>query len=270
MRSFEFPGAYYEIMRKDFRDLAAETRLLASWLPPGGSALDLGCGTGSNLRELAELGYRGVGVDQSAAFTEHANAVPVEGVEFVRARAETFTTDERFDLVYSLFLTLNQLPRAELPAVLRRMRSLLKPGGHVLLEFGPVGGGFGGIGVYGGGVGGGAAGSFGSTGAFSGSHMIGHHRAGGVLVTRLARRAAAATEACWRGEETLLIRDEQGQLALYENVFEEAVLTRREVAGLLAGAGLAAVAEYGGFQKEPAPLHGQGPLVVVATEVPAR
>ncbi|MFD0392763.1 hypothetical protein ACFQ3Z_08580 [Streptomyces nogalater] len=38
MSSFEFPGEYYEIMRRDFRPLAAETEFLASFVAPEGAS----------------------------------------------------------------------------------------------------------------------------------------------------------------------------------------------------------------------------------------
>ncbi|MGW6710115.1 class I SAM-dependent methyltransferase [Streptomyces sp. NPDC054956] len=242
--SFEFPGEYYEIMRKDFRNLAAETEFLASLLPEAGTVLDLGCGTGSNLRALRERGHRGTGVDQSAAFLEYARAAGDEGISYVEARAETYRTEERYDLVYSLFMTLNYLDRAELPAVLRSVRGLLNPGGAVVLEFGHM---------------------LNFVDSFQ-PHTVAHHRGpDGVLITRLARQAINAHAANWRNEETLLVRTADGTVAMYDNFFDQAVLTGPEVRELLAAAGLTITAEYGGFRKEPAPFHGRGPLVIVAT-----
>jgi len=39
--SFEFPGEYYEVIRKDFRNLQAETLFFSSYLPRHGRVLDL-------------------------------------------------------------------------------------------------------------------------------------------------------------------------------------------------------------------------------------
>ncbi|WP_327309961.1 class I SAM-dependent methyltransferase (plasmid) [Streptomyces sp. NBC_01298] len=245
--SFEFPGEYYEIMRKDFRNLDAETEFLASLLPEAGTVLDLGCGTGSNLRALRERGHRGTGVDQSAAFLEYARAAGDEGISYVEARAEEHRTDERYDLVYSLFMTLNYLERAQLPAVLRSVRELLNPGGQVVLEFGHL---------------------LNFVDSFQ-PNSVGHHRRDGVLITRLARQFINAHAANWRNEETLLVRTADGTVAMYDNFFDQAVLTGPEVRELLAAAGLTITAEYGGFRKEPAPFHGRGPLVIVATATPA-
>ncbi|GAA4793347.1 MULTISPECIES: class I SAM-dependent methyltransferase [Streptomyces] len=244
MTSFEFPGEYYEIMRGDFRDLAAETDFLSSFASAGGRVLDLGCGTGTNLRELGARGFSCLGADQSARFIEYARGAGGRNVEYVHERAETFTTDDRFDLVYSIFMTLNYLPRAELRTVLRTMRGLLRPGGHVVLEFGHL---------------------LNFVEGFQ-QHTVAHHRGGdGVLITRLARQAINPHAANWRNEETLLVRESDGRVSLYDNFFDQAVLTGPEVRELLADAGLRIIAEYGGFRKEPVPFHGRGPLVIVAT-----
>ncbi|WP_169945861.1 bifunctional 2-polyprenyl-6-hydroxyphenol methylase/3-demethylubiquinol 3-O-methyltransferase UbiG [Microbispora sp. H11081] len=243
MTSFEFPGQYYELMRGDFRNLAAETDFLASLLPGGGRALDLGCGTGTNLRELGERGYTGVGVDQSAAFVEYARHKGGKGVEYVHARVEDLAREDRFDLVYCVFMTLNYLPRAELPRVLRMMRDLLLPGGHVVLEFGHLLN-------------------------FVESYQpftVAHHRGDGLLVTRLAHQSLNPRAANWRNEETLLVREADGRVSMYDNFFDQAVLTGPEVRELLTGAGLRISAEYGGFRKEQVPPHGRGPVVIVAT-----
>ncbi|ULR55551.1 class I SAM-dependent methyltransferase [Streptomyces deccanensis] len=231
-------------MRGDFRNLAAETEFLSSLAPAGGRVLDLGCGTGTNLRELGARGFTCLGADQSARFTAYARGVGGEGVEYVHERAETFTTDDRFDLIYSIFMTLNYLPRAELRGVLRKVRNLLLPGGHVVLEFGHL---------------------LNFVEGFQ-QHTVAHHRSDdGVLITRLARQSINPHAANWRNEETLLVRERDGQVSMYDNFFDQAVLTGPEVRELLADAGLRITAEYGGFRKEPVPFHGRGPLVIVAT-----
>lgn len=243
MTSFEFPGEYYEIMRRGFRDLAAETEFLASLAPAGARVLDLGCGTGTNLRELGARGFSCLGVDQSARFIDYARNAGGEGVEYVHDRAEAFACDDRFDLVYSLFMTLNYLPRAELRPVLRKLRDLLRPGGHLVLEFGHL---------------------LNFVESYQ-QHTVAHHRGDGVLITRLARQSINPHAASWRNEETLLVRETDGRVAMYDNFFDQAVLTGPEVRELLADVGLTITAEYGGFRKEPAPGHGRGPLVIVAT-----
>ncbi|GAA2218228.1 class I SAM-dependent methyltransferase [Streptomyces nogalater] len=242
MSSFEFPGEYYEIMRRDFRPLAAETEFLASFVAPGGRVLDLGCGTGTNLRELGARGFSCVGVDQSASFIDYARKAGGPGVAYVHGKAEEFVADAPFDLVYSLFMTLNYLPRQELRPLLERTRKHLSPGGRLVLEFGHL---------------------LNFVENYQ-PHTVAHHRAEGVLITRLARQSVNPHAANWRNEETLLVRGPDGQVAMYDNFFDQSVLTGPEVRELLTETGFTVTAEYGGFRKEPAPGHGRGPLVIVA------
>ncbi|MFC8448425.1 class I SAM-dependent methyltransferase [Kitasatospora sp. NPDC057223] len=247
MSSFEYPGEYYEVIRKDFRDVAGETEFLASYLPPGGRVLDIGSGTGTNLRALAALGHSGVGVDQSSDFTAYARAAapagPADGVvEYVHGRAEEYVTDQRFDLVYSLFSTLNQLDRAGLRQLLTGVRGWLAPGGHLVIDIGHL---------------------LNFVDGYQ-PNIIAHHQGDDLLVTRLARQSVHAHRAVWRNEETIIARDGAGKVSMFANFFDQTVFTAPEVRDLLADTGFEVVAEYGGFRKEPGPRIGRGPLLFVA------
>jgi SAM-dependent methyltransferase len=243
--SFENPGEFYEVIRKDFRDLATETEFLASYLPPGGRVLDIGSGTGGNLRALAALGHPGTGLDQSASFTAYAVAAADPGsaaTAYVHTRAEEFTTDDRFDLVYSLFSTLNQLGRTELRQLLTAVLGWLAPGGHVVIDIGHL---------------------LNFVDGYQ-PNIIAHHQGDDLLVTRLARQSVHAHRAVWRNEETIIARDGEGRVSMYANFFDQTVFTAPEVRDLLVDAGFEVVAEYGGFRKEPGPRIGRGPLLFVA------
>ena len=246
MSSFEYPGAYYEVIRNDFRDLAAETEFLASYLPSGGRVLDLGSGTGTTLRALAALGHPGVGVDQSAEFTGYAekaaSADGSAGTEFVRAAVEEYATDQRFDLVCSLFGSLNQLTRQQLKQVLAAVPGWLAPGGHLVVDIGQL---------------------LNFVDSFQ-PYVIAHHQADELLLTRIARQSVHPHRAAWRSEETIIARDADGRVSMHANFLDQTVFTAPEVRDLLADAGLEVVAEYGGFRKEPAPRSGRGPLLFVA------
>ncbi len=67
---------------------------VAQAVPPGGSILELGCGTGRITRQLVRLGYRVTAVDESAEMLAH-----VEEVETVCARIERLDLERRFDAV---------------------------------------------------------------------------------------------------------------------------------------------------------------------------
>jgi len=74
-------------------------------LPPGGSVLDVGCGTGRHAIELAERGYAVTGLDLSSEMLSiAADAAKAESVhvEWIRANATQFTMPERYDAVVCL------------------------------------------------------------------------------------------------------------------------------------------------------------------------
>lgn len=69
-------------------------------LPPGGSVLDVGCGTGRHAIELAKRGYAVTGLDLSSEMLSRAaDAAKAEDVrvEWVRANATQFSFPEPFD-----------------------------------------------------------------------------------------------------------------------------------------------------------------------------
>lgn len=242
--SFEFPGKYYEIIRKDFRNLAAETDFCSSYLPAGGGrVLDLGCGTGTNLRALAELGHECVGVDQSSLLLEYAAAAGGPPVEYVHRRAVDHETEAQFDLVMCVFVTLNYMRRDELAPPVMKVSRWLKPGGHLVLDIGHM---------------------LNFVENYQ-PYIIAHHERDGILITRMIRHVVNAHEANWRHEETILVRETDGTVGMYANFFDQMVLTGPEVRHLLSEADLKVESEFGSFRKDPPNRRGIGHLIFVAT-----
>ncbi|MCO1575588.1 class I SAM-dependent methyltransferase [Crossiella sp. SN42] len=239
--SFEFPGEYYEIIRRDFRNLAAETDFFASYLPNGGRVLDLGCGTGTNLRALHQLGHTCIGVDQSRSFIDYAKNAGGE-IEYVHGRAVDFETSEKFDLIYTVFVTLNYLRRDEVGPLLAKVRTWLRPGGRFVVDIGHM---------------------LNFVDSYQ-PYIIAHHKHDGVLITRLIRHMVNAHEANWRHEETLIVRQRDDQVSMYDNFFDQMALTAPELRNLLQCAGLEVVEEFGSFRKDPPARQGKGHLIFVA------
>jgi SAM-dependent methyltransferase len=240
--SFEFPGEYYEIIRADFRNTDAETMFLSSYLPSGGTVLDIGCGTGTNLRALDAAGHRCVGLDQSRHFIDYARAHSSPGIKFLHTRAADFGPQERFDLVYSVFVTLNYLDREELRTVIGNLRNWLRPGGVFVVDIGHM---------------------LNFADRYQ-PYIIAHHRRDDILITRLTRHHVDAHAANWRHDETIIVRDGDKPLAMYENSFDQMVLTAPELTRYLGDAGLTVVEQFGSFRKDPPPRSGNGHLVLVA------
>jgi SAM-dependent methyltransferase len=137
---------FYEEFAGTYDQVAAESCWTANDALDGelgavdgvGAALDLACGTGQTLRVLrnafpdAEL----VGVDISCGMVRMARE-RVAGARLVRSDIGSFVSSspDRFDLVTSIG-GFEFVP--DLPAVLRDLRSLVRPLGHLIFTYEPV------------------------------------------------------------------------------------------------------------------------------------
>lgn len=118
-------------------DFTARPRVLERLGPlDGAHVLDLGCGEGYVSRLVLEAGAASVfGVDVSSEMVRIAReSLPSTHAAVARyeagdaSRMETFSR-ERYDRVMAVFL-FNYLTRAQMLAVLRRVRTMLAPGGR--------------------------------------------------------------------------------------------------------------------------------------------
>ena len=102
---------------------------------PGETILDIGCGTGQLVQEIAASGAHVVGIDSSASMIESARKTFPEG-EFLVADATSFSFPTRFDAVFSN-ATLHWVTDAE--RAVQNIVTALKPGGRFVAEFGGKG-----------------------------------------------------------------------------------------------------------------------------------
>jgi SAM-dependent methyltransferase len=100
----------------------------------GGRVLDLGCGTGNSTLPFFARGYEVMGLDASAEMLEVARG-KLPNVRFVAGEFSSFRLAERFDLVVSVFDSLNNLltPKDFLKAA-RRVHSHLRPEGYFMFD----------------------------------------------------------------------------------------------------------------------------------------
>lgn len=129
-------GLWEEGLEVDIRNLPeAQKRysdFLISHIPDGvKSILDVGCGAGGLASELLSRGYKVEGVSPSPLLSETAQSQAGEDFKIHQGRFEdvTFSLDEQYDMVMFSesfqYITLNM--------VLEKAKTLLKPGGHILI-----------------------------------------------------------------------------------------------------------------------------------------
>jgi len=117
-------------------DLAVELTAGLLELGEKDRVLDLACGAGRHLRAMAERGIRGIGLDLSHPLLLRAReAIP--GTPLVRADMRRIPFAEgAFSLVSSFFTSFGYFTSpAEDRMVLEEVRRVLRPGGHLVLDF---------------------------------------------------------------------------------------------------------------------------------------
>ncbi|MBI2050740.1 MAG: class I SAM-dependent methyltransferase [Parcubacteria group bacterium] len=108
------------------------TDAFVSFLPKGGSVLDVGCGAGVKSKYLSEKGLCVLGIDFSDKLIEIAKR-DVPGVEFlVIDMKDAGTLEREFDGIFSQ-ASLLHIPKKEVIAVLKGLASRLKKGGHLYI-----------------------------------------------------------------------------------------------------------------------------------------
>ena len=109
-------------------------KVLASEFGAAAKVLDLGCGTGPALRVLADNGFSAYGVDFSPKRAALARRnVPQANVVVGDFLSKRF--DKRFQGVI-MISSFHLFPSADVPLVLKRLSSLLVPGGYCLISIG--------------------------------------------------------------------------------------------------------------------------------------
>ena len=115
----------------DDRSLAVDYRHLSSILKPGLKVLDVGCGTGSITKDIADIvGSSGkvIGIDNTEKFITSGkeNFKDVKNMELIATDLFQYQPSKKFDLIVSArtMQWLNNVPDA-----LVKMRSMLKDGG---------------------------------------------------------------------------------------------------------------------------------------------
>jgi SAM-dependent methyltransferase len=110
-------------------DTAMLERLVA---PSGKDVVDVGCGGGALVRELAALGARPIGIEISEAQLVAARARDDgSGPQYLVGRAEALPLDDGSVDIVVFMRSLHHVPPEHLEAGLREARRVLRPGGAV-------------------------------------------------------------------------------------------------------------------------------------------
>lgn len=103
----------------------------------GSSVLDLGCGNGVLTKELADRGYRSVGLDESSGLLNIARNEYPE-ITFIQGDAAGFSLDEQFDIVFSNAV-FHWIDKEKQPDMMKCVYNALKTNGEFVFEFGGFG-----------------------------------------------------------------------------------------------------------------------------------
>lgn len=121
----------------EFLDRSAEWIVSHFGLVPGSKVADFGCGPGLYAQRLARKGADVTGIDFSATSLRYAREqAEREGlqIEYVQADYLDFETEHRFDLIVMIMCDFCALSPQQRSVLLRKFRSLLAPGGQILLD----------------------------------------------------------------------------------------------------------------------------------------
>lgn len=107
-------------------DPAHEREKFMACLPEGGTVLDVGCGSGRDLKIFCQNGFDPIGVDGSEAMCTRARMH--SGCRVYNATFEEFTPNRPVDGVWAM-ASLVHTPEKDLPELVQRLWSWIKPDG---------------------------------------------------------------------------------------------------------------------------------------------
>jgi 2-polyprenyl-3-methyl-5-hydroxy-6-metoxy-1,4-benzoquinol methylase len=142
VRESEIVASGYDHIAEAYLEWTARSPLRERWLnelsgmlPQRGDVLDLGCGAGMVARRLTQMGFSLLGIDGSsrqialARKNEHRSEFRLADMLLVSFPPASFAA-------VTAFYSITHLPRAEHPAMLKRIAEWLKPGGMLLASLG--------------------------------------------------------------------------------------------------------------------------------------
>jgi ubiquinone/menaquinone biosynthesis C-methylase UbiE len=102
-------------------------------ISPKSTILDLGCGTGRDVRFFTDLGCHVTGLDLSEKMLEIARELTPQAIYKMQDIRKLLFAENSFDAIWA-YASLVHLKKAELPGVLTSLFKILKPNGIVFLH----------------------------------------------------------------------------------------------------------------------------------------
>ena len=135
-----FDSPWYHLLYRNRNEAEAEGFVASLMqvlnLPVPSRILDLACGKGRHSRFLHSLGHEVLGVDLAANSIQLASEWKAPGLDFQVGDMREAQGKEEFDLVLNLFTSFGYFDSEEDNLkVLNAIKSALKPGGRLLLDF---------------------------------------------------------------------------------------------------------------------------------------
>jgi len=137
MKLYHELAKYYYYIENNHRNIQNDISLIKKLMGrrESPSVLDIGCGTGEHLALLSRQGYNCTGIDNSEEMLKYARKRAARNEVFIKRDMLEFDFYEDFDLVMSLFGTLNYaIEDTDVDRVLWNIWRALKPDGAGLLE----------------------------------------------------------------------------------------------------------------------------------------
>ena len=131
LQSYEDSASEYAINVESLHPQKQAEKFL-SLVPPGGTILDVGCGSGRDAQILSDQGFQVTGIDFSAAMIEIAKKKAPKAT-FKVMDMQSLHMNETFDAVWAS-ASLLHVPKKEISKVLEKIWSLLNDKGSFYIS----------------------------------------------------------------------------------------------------------------------------------------
>jgi len=137
MKLYNELAKYYFSIEEKQRDITDDVAFIRALIPSNKvpAILDLGCGTGEHLQALSKYGFKCTGIDNSEKMLDIASDKSNRPIEFKKSEIHNFDYYEEFDIVMSMYGSLDYLLDDNLmEKLLWNSWKALKPEGICIFE----------------------------------------------------------------------------------------------------------------------------------------